>query len=292
MKKSEKFDRYNRILLEKLSLFLNLQPDFIQSDIIDELCAECDLTKAEAFAFVLAAALGLDTENSPADRELFEMYFPDLLRRLDWDEFAADPYLRTVTLPKTASGRWEFKQESYQPYEAFACGDLRGFADGRVIPQIGFFDREFSYPAVLENGREWMLITPNEIVTMREPIRRAYGKVLTFGLGLGYFAFMAARKPDVESVTVVERDTDVIKLFETYIRPQLPCAGKIDIVRGDAFTYAEHRMGNGGFDVVFADIWHDPSDGVAAYRKLKRFEDRLPDAEFLYWIEDTLKFYL
>ncbi len=292
MKKSEKFDEYNRILLEKLSYFLNFKPDFIQADIIDELCAECDLTKEEAFAFVLAAAIGLDTEASPDDRELFETYFPDLLRRLDYDEFADDPYLRTVTLPETASGRWEFRQESYKPYEAFACGDLRGFADGRVVPQIGFFDREFSYPAVLENGREWMLVTPNEIVTMREPIRRARGKVLTFGLGLGYFAFMAARKPDVEAVTVVERDADVIRLFESFVRPQLPCAEKIRVVRDDAFAYAEQNMRDGGFDVVFADIWHDPSDGVAAYRKLKRFEDRLPGAEFLYWIEDTLKFYL
>lgn len=292
MKKSEKFDRYNRVLLEKLSYFLNFRPDFIEPDIINELCTECGLTKEEAFAFVLAAAMGLDTENSPADRELFEMYFPDLLRLLDWEEFAADPYLRTVTLPETTSGRWELKRESYKPYEAFACGDLRGFADGRVLPQIGFFDREFSYPAVLESGREWMLITPNEIVTMREPIRRARGKVLTFGLGLGYFSFMAARKPEVESVAVVERDADVIKLFESYIRPQFPYAEKIHIVRDDAFAYAEHRMESGGYDVVFADIWHDPSDGVTVYRRLKRFEDRLPGAEFLYWIEDTLKFYL
>ncbi len=292
MRKNEKFDRYNRILLEKLSLFLNIQPDFIQADIIDELCTECNLSKEEAFAFVLAAAIGLDTETSSDDRELFETYFPDLLRLLDYEEFANDPYLRTVTLPEKTSGRWEFRQESYKPYEAFVCGDLRGFADGRVLPQIGFFDREFSYPAVLENEREWMLVTPNEIVTMREPIRRAHGRVLTFGLGLGYFAFMAARKPNVESVTVVERDADVIKLFEEDIGPQLPCAGKIHVIEDDAFSYAEHRMKDGGFNVVFADIWHDPSDGVAAYRKLKQYEDRLPDAEFLYWIEDTLKFYL
>ena len=192
MTANEKFDRYNRILLEKMSIFLNCEPDFVQKEIIDELCTDCGLTDEEAFAFVLAAAVGMDTENSPADRELFERYFPDMLRKLDYDEFAHDPYLTSVIVPETAEGTWELKYETYRPYEAFACGDLRGFSDGRVIPQIGFFDREFRYPAVLENGREWMLITPNEIVTMREPIRRAHGKVLTFGLGLGYFAFMAA----------------------------------------------------------------------------------------------------
>ena len=294
MTANEKFDRYNRILLEKMSIFLNCEPDFVQKEIIDELCTDCGLTDEEAFAFVLAAAVGMDTENSPADRELFERYFPDMLRKLDYDEFAHDPYLTSVIVPETAEGTWELKYETYRPYEAFACGDLRGFSDGRVIPQIGFFDREFRYPAVLENGREWMLITPNEIVTMREPIRRAHGKVLTFGLGLGYFAFMAAGKPDVQSVTVVERDRNVIRLFDTYIRPlfPLPCRDKITVLHDDAYQYAEKRMKAGKYDFVFADIWHDPSDGVTAYRKLKKYERLLPKAEFLYWIEDTLKFYL
>ncbi|MBQ9995745.1 MAG: hypothetical protein IJP32_05190 [Clostridia bacterium] len=292
MAQSEKFSRYNRVLLEKMSIFLNCEPDFVQESIIDELCTDCGLTKEEAFAFVLSAAVGLDTENVPADRELFERYFPDMLRLLDYDEFAADPYLHTVTVPEKTEGTWELKYEAYKPYEAFACGDLRGFSDGRVVPQIGFFAREFRYPAVLENGREWMLITPNEIVTMREPVRRAHGKVLTFGLGLGYFAFMAARKPEVSSVTVVERDRNVMKLFETYIRPQLPCADKITVLHDDAYRYAEKRMKTGKYDFVFADIWHDPSDGVAAYRKLKKYERLLPKAEFMYWIEPTLQFYL
>lgn len=292
MAQSEKFSRYNRVLLEKMSIFLNCEPDFVQESIIDELCTDCGLTKEEAFAFVLSAAVGLDTENVPADRELFERYFPDMLRLLDYDEFAADPYLHTVTVPEKTEGTWELKYEAYKPYEAFACGDLRGFSDGRVVPQIGFFAREFRYPAVLENGREWMLITPNEIVTMREPVRRAHGKVLTFGLGLGYFAFMAARKPEVSSVTVVERDRNVMMLFDTYIRPQFPCAHKITVLHDDAYQYAEKRMKTGKYDFVFADIWHDPSDGVAAYRKLKKYERLLPKAEFMYWIEPTLQFYL
>lgn len=294
MTANEKFDRYNRILLEKMSIFLNCEPDFVQKEIIDELCTDCGLTDEEAFAFVLAAAVGMDTENDPDARELFERYFPAMLRRLDYDEFAENPYLRTVNVPETKEGTWELKYEAYKPYEAFACGDLRGFSDGRVIPQIGFFEREFRYPAVLENGREWMLITPNEIVTMREPIRRAHGKVLTFGLGLGYFAFMAARKPDVQSVTVVERDRNVIRLFETYIRPlfPLPYRDKITVLHDDAYQYAEKRMKAGKYDFVFADIWHDPSDGVTAYKKLKKYERLLPKAEFMYWIEDTLKFYL
>jgi AraC-like DNA-binding protein len=59
-----------------------------------------------------------------------------------------------------------------------------------------------------------MSITPNEIVTMREPVARASGRVLTLGLGLGYYAYMVHLKEDVTDVTVVEREQAVIDLFE------------------------------------------------------------------------------
>ena len=51
-------------------------------------------------------------------------------------------------------------------------------------------------------------------------------------------------------------------------------------------------MADGGFDFDFADIWHDPSDGVPAYKKLRSYEHLLPNAEFEYWIEKTMKYYM
>ncbi len=292
MTQKNKILEYNQIVLKKLSVFLNYEPDFVQESIISELCTECSLSPEEAFSYVLAAAVGMDTENNPRDREIFSLYFPQMLHCLDAATFDENPYLREIWIPACVLGDWEFKYEVYKPYEAFACDDLLSLRDGRIIPQIGFFTREFRYPAVLQKGREWMLITPNEIRTMEDSIKRASGKVLTFGLGLGYFAFMAARKPEVSSVTVVEIDENVIALFDKYIRPQISCADKIQVILDDAFSYAEKRMQTGGYDFVFADIWHDPSDGVSAYRRLKPFEKLLPDAEFRYWIEPTLRCYM
>lgn len=40
----------------------------------------------------------------------------------------------------------------------------------------------------MEDGQEWMAIKPNEIETMRQPIARAAGQVVAFGLGMGYYA--------------------------------------------------------------------------------------------------------
>jgi spermidine synthase len=133
---------------------------------------------------------------------------------------------------------------------------------------------------------------PNETNTTKPAINFSEGKVLTYGLGLGYFAYMSALKENVESVTVVERSRDVIDLFKKYILPQLPNPEKLEIVESDAFEFAEKRMQEGGYNTVFTDIWHDPSDGCDLYLRMKTYEKLLPDAKFVYWVEDTLKLYI
>ena len=47
-------------------------------------------------------------------------------------------------------------------------------------------------------------------------------------------------------------------------------------------------MPRGNFDHVFADLWHDPSDGLEMYRKLKKFESLSPRTQFDYWIEPSI----
>ena len=76
-----------------------------------------------------------------------------------------------------------------------------------------------------------MTITPNEIETMKEPVDEAFGHVLTFGLGLGYYAYMVSEKENVESITIVETNEDVIDLFNKYILPQFKNAHKIKIIQ-------------------------------------------------------------
>lgn len=286
-------DRCNRVLLEGLAELLNNRPDWIDADAIRELTGDGLLSEQEAYSLLLAAVLGLSIDRSPMHREIYNAYFPELLHFLQAEEYRADPYYRTVRLPDAKDGRWEFRTQRYRPFEAFACDDLLWRPDGRVIPQIGYFREAFDYPVVLEDGREWMLITPNEINTMKPAVDAAYGRVLTYGLGLGYFAFMAARKAEVESVTVVEREAGVMNLFRKYILPQFGTAGeKIRLIRADAFEYAEHEMGKGGYNFVFTDLWHDPSDGVELYRRMKALESRSPGSEFAYWIEPTLRCYM
>jgi spermidine synthase len=137
-----------------------------------------------------------------------------------------------------------------------------------------------------------MTLLPNETNTTKYAIDRSKGKVLTYGLGLGYFTYMASLKDDVESVCVVERSPDVIELFKQFILPQFKYPEKVNIVECDAFEFAEKHMKDGCYNTVFTDIWHDPSDGCELYLRMKKYEYLLPDAEFIYWVENTLKLYL
>ena len=282
----------NGIILMGLSRFLNEHPRLVTPQVMRELTEECALSPEEAFGILLATAMGLEIDKNPHDRRLYMTYFPEMIHALDAAVYRRDPYFSTLHIPSRKNGRWELCEQEYAPYEAFVFDDFHYSADGRVYPQIGFFSEAYRYPVVLESGREWMLITPNEINTMRAPIGAAHGKVLTFGLGLGYYAFMVSEKPEVASVTVIERDRDVIRLFSEHILPQLPCRDKIEIVCADAFDYAALEMGRVGYDTVFCDLWHDASDGVALYLRMKELEHHAPEARFDYWIENTLKYYL
>ena len=287
-----KTERMNAQILWMMSRYLNEAPAFIRPAEVKEIVDSCGLTAQEAFALLLAASCGLNVDEQPQDRELYQHYFPQMVHCLNAAEYAANPYYQRVTLPRARRGKCELRRERYKPCEAFVCDDILCMQDGRTIPQIGFFEEAFAYPAMLEDGRIWMSVTPNEIETMKAPLRDAHGRVLTYGLGLGYFAYMAARKEAVSSVTVVEQNADVIALFQEHILPQFENGGKVRVVQGDAFAFAAQRTPADGFDFAFADLWHDVGDALAMYRRLKRLEERNPKTEYAYWIERSMRCYL
>ncbi len=282
----------NQLIFAAMSVFLNLYPNAIDICDVNSYAESFGFSKEFAFAQLLATSLGFDLVDSPSDKALFKRYFVPMVHLLDADHFRSDSFYRTVKISDTACGSWQLKNSVLKAGEAFVCNDPRVMPDGRIIPQVGFFAEDFSFPAVLENGREWMTLMPNETVTSAEAIDKAFGNVLTFGLGLGYFAFKAAEKSNVNSVTVVEKDVSVINLFSKYILPQIPFSKKITVICDDAFLFAEREYKKGLYDFVFTDIWHDPSDGCELYLKMKAYESLNEKAEYVYWLEKTLRLYL
>lgn len=271
--------------------YLNETPCAVTPELMAELLPEAAdaATEERVYGALLSGFWGLDPEASAEDRFIEAAYLRPGLRRLDTAVYRENPYYQTVQIPERTIGQWQLTHQSYAPYELFLRDDLILTEDLRQIPALGYFAEAFSYPSVLQDGREWMSIKPSEIESSQAAIDAAFGHVVTFGLGLGYFAFMAARKPEVASVTVVERDPSVIQLFREQLLPQFPHRDKISVIQADAFDYLEHDMTSSAPDFVFMDIWHDIADGLDLYIRARQYESRFPATRFTYWIDRSLK---
>ena len=58
------------------------------------------------------------------------------------------------------------------------------------------------------------------------------------------------------------------------------------------FDYMETTFSNAKYDYVFTDIYHDISDAIEVYNKMKKYEEKYKDTKFAYWIENTIKAYI
>ena len=220
-----------------MSEFINETPCAITERLMKEADPSGELPEKILYAAFMAGFCGISEDDTTINE-----YFQDAVHCLETRKYRDNPYLKNIKFPDTATRHWKFTHYSYRPYEAFICNDIDIDKNLREVPQIGFFRERFAYPAVEQDGREWMAVKPSEIETMRAPIEEATGRVVTFGLGLGYFAYMVSEKPDVTSLDIVERSEEAIALFERHLLPQFPNKEKIRIIRSDAFWFLNENM--------------------------------------------------
>ena len=85
-------------------------------------------------------------------------------------------------------------------------------------------------------------------------VARAQGHVLINGLGLGMCLAAVLRLPQVERVSVVEADADVIAL----VGPHFSGDPRVEIVHADAYAYVPPK------GVRYGAVWHDIWDEITA----------------------------
>ncbi len=288
LKRLEKTFELNFKLTRLYALYLERCNEIINKEMMDALCGDGSISVKDGFCAILCEVFGLDMDSSADDRRLIREYIMPSVRVLDPERYTKNPYYMNIKIPNVKNGKWELKTERYSAYRGVICGDMEIHEDFREVPPLGFFTEDFEFPAVLEDGNEWMTLTPVDLDTCDSAIERAHGRVVTFGLGLGYYTYMVSCKENVDSITVVEKSPDVIELFKRYILPQFSNPEKVRIVNEDAFLYAKHTMPGEKFDVAFVDTWRDASDGAPMYERMMELEHLSPDTEFIYWIENFL----
>ncbi len=278
----------NYRLSELCALYLERCPELITGQMMREICADGYLTQKEALVALIAEAFGLDDSRGGEDRRIIRDYLPRMVRVLDPKEYVENPYYKKVAPREAKIGDWEIRWERYAAYRAAVCDDMQSFGEFGEYAPLGFFTEDFTFPAVLEGGNEWMTLTPVDVDTVKKAINDARGQVITFGLGLGYYTYMVSEKPEVTSVTVVERSENVISLFNEHILPRFEHREKVRVVKADAFEYARDVMPSEGYDYAFVDTWRDASDGLPMYERMKELEHLSPKTEFSYWIENFI----
>ena len=229
-------------------------------------------------------------ELPPAAEGAFTRALFAAARKFTPQELRQDPYLCAVRAPTVRLGRFLLTEASYARGELFVR-DVPDFGADPVVPQLGFCTDAVRFPSIYEDEMPWMSVCPSEMATMRAPLARAHGRMLVLGLGLGYYPFLASRRPEVVSIDIVERSEEVIRLFTEHLLPQFPLREKLRVLHADAFEYLAALRG-GEYDFCFADIWENHIDGAASYRKLRPHAARLRGTEFAYWIEDAIRWQL
>ena len=225
------------------------------------------------------------------DARMFDFFMNSLLnegRVFDVSEIQDNPYVKDIDFKDRRSGDFEFRYHSFMAYELDIYDIPRKIIEYDVdIPRISCFTEKVEYPVIFQNSIKstWMSVSPNEINTMKQPIRNAKGKVLTLGCGMGYFAYMASLKADVESITIVEREQSVIDLFTSFILPQFKTKDKITVIKDDAIEYMMN-LEDGLYDYCFADIWIGVMD-FEPYIETKEVCKRFRKMRMEYWIEDA-----
>lgn len=181
---------------------------------------------------------------------------------------AEAPYSDALFIPlyrPARAGIWEVR--------IMGVGHLPGYWSGIALVR--------DMPILLRGGDSWMSISAQEVESQEIGIRLARGHVLIFGLGMGWAAAAAAANPAVASVTIVEKDPDVIALHHA-LDPfaQLPdsARAKLRLIEGDAFDYVPDRP----VDLLMPDIWR-PIVSEGRFDEVRRMQDNAGAASIYFW---------
>ena len=268
IKRVKTLDETNNVNMNVASLLVDA---FSYTDIIDEADIKQyikeGLNEKEAVLEALCRFFSIDYEEEE-NKTVLDDYLLNNLVKLNPEDYTNNPYVEAIKAVGKR-GKYSLKYIDYAPYQLFAYDDI--YLDGdKEFSRIGYFNQKFSYLALCEGNNIWMSLNPNEIETMKPYIDAAKGKVLVLGLGMGYVPFMMALKDNVESITIIEKDPEIISLFNDLIWPNFKNKEKIKIVQDDAISYYNKRVNQAKYDYAFADLWHSPEDGLSLFVNLKR----------------------
>jgi hypothetical protein len=152
-------------------------------------------------------------------------------------------------------GRFSIRSQTIPPGEkvevAYPPNPDRFFDHSWNCPLVTDFDEAFTFYELHEqdNGL-WASASLSVVAQIDEPVGAAHGHVLVGGLSLGVVPHLLVQQKNVKTVTVVERESDLITLVGPFLDR------RIEIVQADVFDYLR-SIKPGQFDFAYFDLWLD-----------------------------------
>ena len=228
------------------------------------------------------------------------------IKELDIKDYINDRYYLDIK-PKEVKikmndNSYHLYYKYYKPFNYFLYDEIKvKDKDYKEINSLGYFNTPFKYLVLDKNDETWMSIIPHEINTMKEDISKIKGNIVVYGLGLGYFIYLASLKEDVNKIIVIEKDIEIINIFNKYLLPLFnnKSKDKIIILNDDAFSFNETKLVNNKYianniliNYCYIDIYHNPLDALSSYIRFIKKESKNSNITYLYWIEDSIICYI
>lgn len=218
--------------------------------------------------------------------EIARRYIYKYLECCEPDYYLNNSYVQAIKPAQFKEDGYELTYLKYSPYQLLPVDEIIVEGnDYKELYKVGYFQKEFKYLALIKNDEIWMSVNPNEINTMKPFIKKANGEVLVLGLGMGYIAYMMSLKEEVNSITIIEKDTKIIDIFKKHLYPLFINKEKIKVVHDDAIRYLENCK---KYDYIFADLWHNPEDGLPLYLQIENIKNKR-GFNVDYWLDTSLK---
>jgi hypothetical protein len=205
-------------------------------------------------------------------------------------------YLDVIDVPEGKSGRFAVEHFTEPAGKPFTTAPLRSAMFSAVQRED---EEHFAFPQptrwhrLREKGAVWMTDLPCEQAQMRDGLRHLRGNVLIGGLGLGVVANLACASPEIKSVTVIEKEPDVIALVASRLRDH----GKsLLVVEADLYDYLGWLAGapkdaRPRYDSALFDTW--AGDGMSVlFREvipLRALAEKAGIGRVWCWQEDVMR---
>ena len=271
----------NLKVLTHLLDYLKTRPDDIYEELVNNV-KQSGVNEEHAYALLLNSFLGLDDE-------YVKKYISFMVRKEKMDKYLNNPFYQKMDLEKQAYNNLEIDYSYIESYELYMLDEIDKYFDGRLFAQVGFSEDFLKCLTIYDKGKVLDRFSPLLVNASIIPLEKAKGKVAIFGLGIGYFAYMAHLKEKVKQITIYESNGDLIDLFKKYFLGKFDHKEKIKIVKKDPLSVLKNMNSEINANFIYINLWNNLEDGLKEYPRYQQLERIRIDAKTMYYLEESIK---